>query len=194
MLWWAVTARGSARRLAAGARLRSQRALAHYLSIPNRPQSNGIIERFVRKVVEGARSLLYQSGLTQGWWPFACMSFVTCYNAYSIRDSGYTPWFQRHEKDPEFQMYPFGALVLVRFPQKVDGSSLDKFGARLFPCILLNIGLNPGSTWSRSYTVVSLERLLSGNRGSRVAVRKVCDLVFPENITFPLRQRRMLSA
>ena len=33
--------------VAAGIRLRSLRPLAHYLSIPNRPQSNGVAERFM---------------------------------------------------------------------------------------------------------------------------------------------------
>ena len=58
--------------------------------------------------------------------------------------------------------------------------------------MLLNVDLNPGCTWAKTYTVVSLERLLSGRRAARVCVRRVCDLVCPEGVTFPLKQRLAL--
>ena len=179
--------------VAAGVRLRSLRPLAHYLSIPNRPQSNSVAERFMRVVVEGARSLLFQSGLTQAWWPFAVMYFVTCRNAWIILASGFTPWYLRHGSDPGFEKYPFGALVLTRCVKKVGGTSLEKFDGRLQPFLLLNVDLNPGCSWSKTYTVVSLEKLISRHRSGYVPVRRVCDLVFPENITFPLRQRLALN-
>ena len=58
---------------------------------------------------------------------------------------------------------------------------------------LLNVDLAPGGTWARSYTVVKLEKLCADDRASRVKVRKTCDVVFPESISFPLRQRLALS-
>ena len=74
--------------VSAGARIRAQRPLAHYVSIPGRPQSNGIIERYVRVVVEGARAILFQSGYTDSWWPFAVPMFIVLNNASWLCDDG----------------------------------------------------------------------------------------------------------
>ncbi len=40
----------------------------HDTSTPNRPQTNGTIERVVRKVKEGIRALLLQAGANPEWW------------------------------------------------------------------------------------------------------------------------------
>eukprot|EP00972_Heterocapsa_arctica_P053658 7906038-Heterocapsa_arctica.AAC.1 len=45
--------------------------MVHLTSTPYRPQSNGVIERFVGLVSDGTRCLLAQSGLPHGWWPYA---------------------------------------------------------------------------------------------------------------------------
>ena len=119
--------------------------------------------------------------------------FITCRNAWTLRSSGYTSWFGRHACERSFTKYPFGALILIRITKKSGGAALEKFDSRLSPCLLSNIDLNPGCTWNKTYTIVSLEKLLSNQRSGFVAVRRVCDVVFPENVTFPLRQRLALN-
>ena len=50
-------------------------AAAHSLNIsndtavPGRPDTNGVAESVVRKVVEGTRAALLQAGLEPEWWP-----------------------------------------------------------------------------------------------------------------------------
>ena len=112
----------------------------------------------MRVVVEGARSLLFQSGLTQAWWPFAVMMFVTCRNYWVLRPSGFTSWFERHQLDPGFSKYPFGSLVLTRVSKKLGGATLEKFDSRLQPFLLLNIDLNPGMAWSKPIQLLAWRR------------------------------------
>lgn len=60
--WWSD---GAPEVDAATSRVRSQRPLAHYRTVPRRPQSNGVAERSNRMVVEGARCAILQSGLNE---------------------------------------------------------------------------------------------------------------------------------
>ena len=43
--------------------------------------------------------------------------------------------------------------------------------------------------WVQSYEIVPLAAMLSESRATRVSVRRVHDVVFPEVVSFPLRQR-----
>ena len=49
----------------------------HDTCTPHRPQSNGVAERQVRKVKEGTRCMISQSGLHAIWWHYAMRCF--CY-------------------------------------------------------------------------------------------------------------------
>jgi len=44
-------------------------------AIPSRPESNGIAEEKVKKVLQGARTLLDHAGLESKYWPFAAKHF-----------------------------------------------------------------------------------------------------------------------
>eukprot|EP00972_Heterocapsa_arctica_P032966 4850215-Heterocapsa_arctica.AAC.1 len=61
--------------------------MVHLTSTPYRPQSNGVIERFVGLVSDGTRCLLAQSGLPHGWWPYAARAFCHARNV-AIDDLG----------------------------------------------------------------------------------------------------------
>ena len=50
----------------------SNELMLHLTSTPNRPQSNGVIERFIQLVIDGARCLLHQSGLPLRYVLDAC--------------------------------------------------------------------------------------------------------------------------
>lgn len=54
--------------VSASKRLRNQRPLAHYTSIPRVALSNGKIERFVRTVCDGTRCILVHSKFPQAWF------------------------------------------------------------------------------------------------------------------------------
>ena len=49
---------------------------AHGVAVPHRPQTNGVAERAVRAVVEGARTLLDQAGMDRRFWPYASVGIT----------------------------------------------------------------------------------------------------------------------
>ena len=170
--------------------IRSTRPLAHHVSIPYRPQSNAIAERMNRTIEEGTRCLLLRSGFPDTWWPFALSLWMTCWNTTVLNSDGQTPWQIRFSSELPFVIYPSGALVLLRPPNRNE--TKGKWDSRLNAAALVNIGLGPGCQWARTYSVIQLDRLLGDNRPSRINVRKVCEVIFPDTVSFPLRQRLAL--
>ena len=66
--------------------------IPHDVSTPQRPQDNGIAERAVRRVIEGTRCCLLQSGLCHAWWKEAMRAY--CYNRNVcdvVESTGKTP-------------------------------------------------------------------------------------------------------
>ena len=78
----------------------------------NRPASNGVAERAVRSLLEGARSVLFESGLQHCYWAEAADYFSFTKNiTVPVRDTKKTPYELRHGKKCKGTHIPFGALV-----------------------------------------------------------------------------------
>lgn len=155
--WWTD---GAPEFASAESQVRSLRPLAHYRSIPHRPQSNRAAERSNRMVIEGARCSIVQSGLNADWWALAIQHWCTNFNAMQKTKEGSTPWSRRFEKPAEFVVYPFGALVLFK---KIAGFvRSDKWSDRLSPALLVGVSHGPGMQWDRTYFVVPLGAMLGG--------------------------------
>ena len=138
------------------------------------------------------------SGLPDRWWPLAIQQWATCYNASVTGRDGFTPWQRRFGEKAPFTVYPFGALVLFKLAgaaiKAVDFTDSaaprsKKWSSRLIPALLVGATLTPGCMWAQSYEIVPLASMLSESRATRVSVRRVHDVVFPEVVSFPLRQR-----
>ena len=127
------------------------------------------------------------------------------YNAIFRGSDGLTPWHRRFDSEPEYQIYPFGALVLYKHPsdapvptQTAHGntgpkSSTKKWRNRLVPSIFIGPTQGPGGQWAQSYQIVLLASILSSYRASRVSIRPVHDVIFPEVVSFPSRQKLKLQ-
>ncbi len=56
----------------------------HALATPHRRQTNGVIGRAVRKVLDGTRSVLCQAGLASRWWAKAMPHFCFAHNITQV--------------------------------------------------------------------------------------------------------------
>jgi hypothetical protein len=127
-------------------------------SRPYVSQSNSVVERAIRHVEEGTRTILLHAGLPPQWWPFAAKFF--CF-ACNIDDSqGPSPWDRRHGSQLEGLRCPFGALVDF-LPPKPVLERLPKFGPRGTPGIFLGYYIHPGGHFRGEYLCITLDDLAS---------------------------------
>ncbi|CAK0791463.1 unnamed protein product, partial [Prorocentrum cordatum] len=175
----------------ASRKFRELHPFAHFCSIPHVPQSNGIIERFNRTLLEGALALLAMAAFPVTWWPLALTMWCMMHNGFKIGKDGFTPYFRRFGRHPEFRQYPFGALVFVAPREK--GVKQPKWQEKMLPYVLVGIGIGPCFDWNKTYAVVPLRRLLGDYRPSRSSIRYSAEVFFPERVTFPAKQRLRLA-
>ena len=104
-------------------------------STPNRPETNGVAERAVRRVSEGTRSVLLQSGLPHRWWAEAARCFCFLRNVCDPADgnSTFTPYQLRHKADFRGKIIPFASLVHYKPSSEKKIAPLDKYGSRKVP-------------------------------------------------------------
>ena len=186
--WWSDRA---AELLAAAAIIRALRPLAHFTSVPYRHAPKA--ERTNRTASEGTRAALIQSGLDESWWPLALLFWIAMWNGFVTGPDGMTPYFRRHNEKAPYKQYAFGALVLYHpvrpIVQQGAEPQHDKLHSRLVPAILVEITVGPAGKFASSYGVVPLVRFTSESRSAKTSIRRTCDVVFPEHVTFPLKQR-----
>ena len=67
--------------------------LRHDTGTDNRPQTNGVIERQNRNILEGTRAALCEAGLEHKFWSHAMQCWCTLNNVFRIHEKdGLTPW------------------------------------------------------------------------------------------------------
>ena len=111
--------------------------IRHSTSTPCQSPANGLAERKIRLIFDGARTALEQSGLGPAWRPSA--SRHSC-RALNIAPPGLfdpSPWQLRHGVG-EFpgKRIPFGALVDARPPSPVL-KQMPRFAPRSVPALFL---------------------------------------------------------
>ncbi|XP_077254152.1 uncharacterized protein LOC143893080 [Tasmannia lanceolata] len=114
----------------------SSRGILHQSSCAHTFQQNGVAERKLRSLLDGARTLLFQMRVPKTYWADAVLT--ACYLANRLPSSvlgGTSPFsILRPTSDP-FPLTPrvFGCLCFVH----VLGSGLDKLDPRAEQCIFL---------------------------------------------------------
>ena len=166
----------------------SSELMLHLTSTPNRPQSNGVIERFIQLVIDGARCLLHQSGLLLGYWTFAARAFCHGRNVSLAAFHGETPWKAKHGDEFKGALIPFGAKVVFR-PFRPPGHKGPKFAPRSEFGLFAGYFLQPGGLWKGEYLVISFEQLIKAIGRIEVTRVRECALV-PGPVTFPLKTVR----
>ena len=67
----------------------------HRASTPHRSETNGIAERAVRRVKEGASAEVLQSGLDERWWSDSMECYCYLRNVQDLLADGKTPYERR---------------------------------------------------------------------------------------------------
>ena len=116
----------------------TQRSLQKFLG------PNGIAERAVRRVEEGASAELLQSGLNENWWAdsMECHSYLR--NVTDLLSDGKTPYERRFGKPFEGPIIPFGSLVEYYSMTAKDQSRIHQFGKKVLPGLFLGYALYAG--------------------------------------------------
>ena len=161
----------------------------HPTSTPGRPETNGVAERAVRTVVEGARTALEHAGLPPRWWCSAGRHFCMASNIAVINDN--SSWQRRHGNGAFSGLrILFGCLIDFK-PSPTKGKATPKFAPKAVPGIFLGYHLLPGGRWRGDYEVAELSgfKCKVGEQSSKVGIQRVKEIYFDKEAgyIFPLK-------
>lgn len=161
-------------------------------STPGRPQSNGLAESKVRKVLQGTRTILEHAGMDPSYWSYACKHFCFCHNhsKHYVREAErQEPILSRLIPD-NFRLpdlYPFGCLVDF-LPSPIFLRKYPKWGAKAQPGVLLSYVSKPGGVWKGEYIVALLADFQNHVERPQVhTIREVQVIKEDGKFVFPLK-------
>ena len=160
----------------------------HDTATPQRPQTNGVAERAVRRVLEGTRSILLASGLPHRWWSEACRCFCFLRNIHDEAFGTNTPYWLRFEIYYTGFKIPFGALVDYKPSSKREASDVKKFDSRTLPGIFIGYHVHCGGKWSGDYLVLDVAAYKARTEGAIVPVHRIKEVIPAEPFSFPVRE------
>jgi hypothetical protein len=112
-----------------------QEGIRHELTVEYTPQQNGVAERKNRSLVETARCLMIQSGLSASFWAEAILTANHIRNRYPSRSLGgeipFKMWTRRTPIVSYFRKFGTTAFALDKTPGK------GKFDSRSKKCIFI---------------------------------------------------------
>ena len=83
----------------------------HDVATPDRHETNGVVERANRNLIEGTACVLFQSGLPHKYWPDAMKCFCQHHNVHHEVEGSKTLWNLRKGTKFEGTLLPFGSKV-----------------------------------------------------------------------------------
>ena len=83
----------------------------HHLATENRPQSNGVAERNMRRILEGTPAALHDSGLSKRYWHLAMRCYCALHNFVDVWKHDKTLYELRFNRKFKGQLIPFVSKV-----------------------------------------------------------------------------------
>lgn len=124
----------------------------HRTSIRGVPQTNGIADSRVKKVIRGTQTLLLQVGRPHVWWPYASRCFAAIRNFAADDDA--SPSGHRHGGIRS----PAHSYRLVHaMPSALHKERNLKFEPRLKPVVFLGYVVQCGGKWCGEYLWAFIE-------------------------------------
>ena len=118
----------------------------HRTAVPHHSKTNGRVEREIRHIEEGTRTLLMRAGLDPHWWPLAVRAFCFGQNI-TCRGGRKSAWEQRFGYPFNGLVLPFGAACYF-LPCKPRAKKLGKLDTSAQPGVFLGWHLKPGGEHS----------------------------------------------
>ena len=162
----------------------------HCTSTPHRSETNGIVERTVRRVTE----VLLQSGLDENWWADSIECFSYLQNIEDLLSDGKTPYERRLGKPCKGPIIPFGSLVEYYPISAKDQSRIHQFGKKVLSGLFLGYALYAGGIWKGDVLVADLEELETMDASEIYSKRlKAKEVIFPKEgeFIFPIADGRI---
>ena len=157
------------------------------MATPHRPQTNGVAERMIRRIIEGRRCCLLASGLGHSWWREAMQGYCILRNVRDVVRDGKTPYELRHGDKFRGVILPFGTGIEYKPSSDREVSMLQKFGPKTRKGILVGYHLHNGGRWSGDYLVVDSHALKTSSSTETAYAHRVKEIVHDGIITFPAR-------
>ena len=130
--------------------------IRHDKSEPNRHESNGVVERHNRTVIEGTRAVLYQSGLPYKYWPLAMKYFCVAHNFWDYdKKHGHNPYNQRHGTSFKGECLIVGEGVEYRPNAAEERGLLRKLDPVTIDGIFVGYVMDSNSKWTGRVNVTS---------------------------------------
>ena len=120
----------------------------HCTSTPHKSETNGIVERAVRRVKEGTSAVLLQSGLNESWWADSMECYTYLRNVTDLLSDGKTPYERRFGQPIKGPIIPFGSLVEYHPITAKDQSRIHQFGKKVLLGLFLGYALYAGRIWN----------------------------------------------
>ena len=179
--------------------------IRHDVSNPHRSETNGLIERTNRTVIEGARCLLYQSGMPYKYWNTAVKCFADNYNfTHHDTKKGTNGHIERHGKKFGWKPLVYGCKVRYLPHAEKEVELREKLEPALRDGIFVGYRSHSGGRWTEQYEVIDFEayaKIRSGT-GRRAFVHAVSEIYVPgsagddteQHPTFPVADGRLKEA
>ena len=154
--------------------------------------SKSVVERALRHVEEGTKTVLLHAGLPPQWWPFAAKYF--CFACNLDESQGPSPWSKRHGSMAFTGVRcPFGALVEFCLPGPTPCQPPESIPRRTSG-LFLGYYVHPGGHFNGEYLCISLTDLAAAQhapdgRPLHPRVHRVREVfLMTDDITFPAHE------